>query len=398
MTDSNNRQQGKADPLENQAQTRSGVSRLVSWFNGENFSSQLFTGLLVVALIALVIVGMRALYLNTQSSASPAAAADQQAADPTQQENSDSPAELVQMPVFNVDTSTHQDGVHRVAMIHTSIPTRSRVDVLTYTVKQGDSLFAIAEKYGLKPETILWGNFETLKDNPHTLRPGQELNILPVNGTYHKWTEGESLSRVADYYGVDPLEIIQYPGNKVDIYNFDLDNPDFEPGTNLIIPGGTRELVDYGPPAITRNNPAAAATYGPGHCGTIYQGAVGVGVFVWPTTERWISGYDYNPGANHPAIDIAGSIGNPVWAADNGVVVYSGWSNYGYGNLVVVDHGNGWQTLYAHLNSIGVGCGQSVNQGQGIGGLGSTGNSTGAHLHFEMIYQGSKVNPWNFLQ
>jgi murein DD-endopeptidase MepM/ murein hydrolase activator NlpD len=125
---------------------------------------------------------------------------------------------------------------------------------------------------------------------------------------------------------------------------------------------------------------------------------VGVGVFIWPTTERWIVGYDYNPGANHPAIDIAGSTGSPVWASDNGVVVYAGWSNYGYGNLIVVDHGNGWQTLYAHLNSISVGCGQSVNQGQGIGGLGSTGNSSGTHLHFAMIYVGTKVNPWNFLQ
>ena len=72
--------------------------------------------------------------------------------------------------------------------------------------------------------------------------------------------------------------------------------------------------------------------------------------------------------------------------------------NMANGNLIVVDHGNGWQTLYAHLNSISAGCGQSVNQGQRIGGLGNTGNSSGAHLHFEMIYVGVKVNPWNFLQ
>ena len=124
----------------------------------------------------------------------------------------------------------------------------------------------------------------------------------------------------------------------------------------------------------------------------------GVGVFIWPTGARYLSGYDYNPSANHPAIDIAGDIGNPVWASDNGVVVYSGWSNYGYGNLVVIDHGNGWQTLYAHLNSISVVCGQGVNQGQTIGGLGTTGKSTGPHLHYEMIYNGTKVNPWNFLQ
>ncbi len=305
---------------------------------------------------------------------------------------------VLEMPSFVQDQTSLARGIHRAAVIHTTIPTRSREDVLHYVVEQGDSLFAIADNFGLKPETVLWGNFDTLADNPHTLQPGQELNILPVNGTYHEWRDGENLNKVADYYGVDPLDIIQYPGNQIDIYDFDLDNPSFEAGQMLIVPGGTRELVDYGPPAITRDNPAIAATYGPGHCGTIYTGSVGVGVFLWPTTERWISGYDYNPGANHPAIDIAGSIENPVWASDNGVVVYAGWSNYGYGNLIVIDHGNGWQTLYAHLNSINVGCGQSVNQGQRIGGLGTTGNSSGAHLHFEMIYVGNKVNPWNFLQ
>lgn len=304
----------------------------------------------------------------------------------------------LEMPSFVVDRVSFQYGIQRVALIHTSIPTRARVDVIIYTVEQGDSLFGIAETFGLKPETILWGNFDTLADNPHTLQPGQELNILPINGTYHKWREGESLIKVAEYYGVDPLEIIQWPGNKIDIYDFDLDNPVFAVGQQLIVPGGSRELVDYGPPAITRDNPAIAATYGPGHCGTIYQGSVGVGVFLWPTTERWISGYDYNPGAGHPAIDIAGNVGNQVWASDNGVVVYAGWSNYGYGNLIVIDHGNGWQTLYAHMNSINVGCGQSVGQRQVIGGLGNTGNSSGAHLHFEIIYLGAKVNPWNFLQ
>jgi murein DD-endopeptidase MepM/ murein hydrolase activator NlpD len=306
-------------------------------------------------------------------------------------------AESLAMPSFDAYSSPLYQGIQRAAAIHTTIPTRSRVEVLTYTVQQGDSLFAIADNFGLKPETILWGNFETLQDNPHTLQPGQQLNILPVNGTFHKWREGESLYKVAEYYGVDPLEIVQYPGNKLDIYDFDLDNPSFEIGQMLIVPGGERELVDYGPPAITRNNPAIAVTYGPGHCGSIFTGAVGVGVFLWPTTERWLSGYDYNPGI-HPAIDIAGSIGNQVWASDSGVVVYAGWSNYGYGNLVVVDHGTGWQTLYAHLNNIFVGCGQSVFQGDVIGALGSTGNSSGPHLHFEMIYSGAKVNPWNFLQ
>ncbi len=117
-------------------------------------------------------------------------------------------------PVLLQDQTSLTRGIHRAAVIHTTIPTRARVDVLNYIVEQGDSLFAIAETFGLKPETVLWGNFDTLADNPHTLQPGQELNILPVNGTYHEWRDGENLLKVADYYGVDPLEIVQYPGKQ----------------------------------------------------------------------------------------------------------------------------------------------------------------------------------------
>lgn len=353
----------------------------------------------ILVLVGLVIFGMRSFYLNADlaSQGQPAAAQSSPSQTPTLKSKSEGSGGFV-MPSLDVSRAEYQEGVRRSAQIHTSIPSRPRVDVMTYTVKQGDSVFAIADKFGLKPETVLWGNFEVLKDNPHSLRPGQELNILPVDGTYHKWREGENLDKVAEYYGVDPLDIVEWPGNPIDVFNFDLQDPDIEPGTMLIVPGGERELINYGPPIITRDNPAAASTYGPGHCGNIYQGRVGVGVFIWPTTARYLSGYDYNPAANHPAIDIAGDTGNPVWASDNGVVVYSGWSNHGYGNLVVIDHGNGWQTLYAHLNSISVGCGQSVNQGQGIGALGNTGNSSGSHLHYEMIYNSQKVNPWNFLQ
>lgn len=375
--------------------------RLAGFFNQVEIGDPLLKGatlLGVVVLVGLVVLGFKNFYNQPSGSQQERSVLAGSYTTPTPyQSEQPSGGSSVLMPDFQFSTS-FEGGVKRSAMIHTSIPSRPRVDVETYVVQPGDSVFQIAEEFGLKPETILWGNYQTLADNPHRLRPGQELNILPVDGTYHEWSKGESFSRVAEYYGVDPLTIVEWPGNPLDVYSFDVNDPQIEPGTMLIVPGGARELVDYGPPAITRDNPAIASTYGPGHCGTVYQGAVGVGVFVWPTTERWVSGYEYNPGANHPAIDIAGSIGNPVWAADNGVVVYAGWSNYGYGNLIVIDHGNGWQTLYAHLNSISVGCGQSVNQGQAVGGLGSTGNSSGAHLHFEMIYNGSKVNPWNFLQ
>jgi murein DD-endopeptidase MepM/ murein hydrolase activator NlpD len=100
---------------------------------------------------------------------------------------------------------------------------------------------------------------------------------------------------------------------------------------------------------------------------------------------------------NHPAIDIAGRLGNAIYTTDAGVIVYAGWRD-DYGNLIMVDHGNGWQSLYAHLSQTNVACGQSVGQGELIGLMGSTGNSSGPHLHFELMNtQYGKVNPHDFL-
>ncbi|GAB4577321.1 MAG: hypothetical protein Fur0022_00520 [Anaerolineales bacterium] len=288
-------------------------------------------------------------------------------------------------------------GIPRFAQVRTIIPTRPRVEVTTYVVQPGDNLFDIAEKFGLQPETVLWGNFEVLQDNPQFLRPDQELNILPVDGTYYQWADGDTLERVAEFFQVSPDDILEFAGNRFDLAEMDLENQQFAAGTWLIIPNGRRELRDWGPPAITRNNPASAAYYGSGSCGQIYEGAIGTNTFVWPTVSRSISGYDYNPNI-HPALDIAGGEGTAVYATDSGVVVYAGWSEYGYGYLIVLDHGTGWQSAYAHLSAVGVSCGQSVALGTVIGAVGNTGNSTGAHLHFELrseLY--GKVNPWDYL-
>jgi len=302
----------------------------------------------------------------------------------------------VALPALAVDALPGTSGITRRASLKTDIPSRPRVDVITYTVEPGDSLFSIASQFGLKPETLLWGNYETLEDNPHLVKAGQELNILPVDGTYYQWHEGDSLRQVAEFFKVDPQAIIEYPGNRFDLTTTTPDNADIEPGTWVIVPGGQRAIKDWGPPAITRSNPASAAYYGAGHCGAVYEGAIGTYTFVWPTTSRMISGYTYDP-VVHPAIDIGGAEGNAIYAVDNGVVVYAGWSDYGYGYLIVIDHGTGWQSAYAHLSAVGVTCGQSVFQGTVIGALGNTGNSSGPHLHFEMIYNGVKVNPLNYI-
>lgn len=358
------------------------------------------THLLAILLIIAVILGMRHFYFNAQVADIElpqrsvfAASLSAENAPNTSQET---PPTVPTMPVLAAQNQ-YASGIPRLALLRTTIPQRPRVNVEIYIVQSGDTVIGIAEKFGLQPETILWGNRDTLNDDAHNLFPGQELNILPTNGTYHQWSAGENFQKVAEFYGVEPMAIVEYPGNKLDVYTFDMDNPSLEPGTWLIVPGGEREFVNWGPPIITRANPAVARTYGPGSCGEVYDGAVGAGAFVWPTTERYISGYNYSPATNHRGIDIAGSLGNPVFAVDAGVVVYSGWSNLGYGSLVVLDHGNGWQSLYAHLSSIYVSCGQSIFGAASIGAVGSTGNSSGPHLHFELIYNGAKVNPMDYI-
>jgi len=292
------------------------------------------------------------------------------------------------------------DSILRLASLHTIIPTRPRIDVIKYTVQTGDSVFGIAEKFGLKPSTILFGNYSTLKDTPHSLRPGQELNILPTNGTYYEWQAGDGLNAVAQFFGVEADAIVNFPGNHLDTDAIaDYAHPNIQPGTWLVIPGGTRQFISWQAPiGVTRDQPAIARMLGPGSCGAVVGGAVGFGTYVWPTTEHWISGYDYSPETNHPAIDIAGKLGNAIYSSDAGVIVYAGWNDYGYGNLIMIDHGNGWQSLYAHLDQINMVCGQSAGQGELIGLMGSTGNSSGPHLHFELMNTTlGKVNPHLYL-
>jgi hypothetical protein len=355
---------------------------------------RLGTHVLLLALILIVAFAMRQFYQRAQVTKSVPNQAALAAELPTPTPTEAAPA----LPPLIVQTG-YDFGITRQLRLHTDIPSLPRTDVITYTVKTGDTLFGIAEKFGLQPQTILWGNYYTLADNPHTLRPGQVLNILPVDGVYHKWSEGEGLNGVAKFYGVKPEDIINYPGNHLDPSHIgDPAHPNIKPGTWLIIPGGTRAFVSWSAPVIPRDNPkAAASVLGPGACNSPVQGAIGSGTFVWPSDLHYLSGFDYNPAANHPAIDIAGQLGKPAYASDSGVIVYAGWNNWGYGNVIVINHGNGWQTLYAHLSQIDVGCGQSVVQGSVIGLIGSTGNSTGPHLHFEMMYNGVKVNPHDYL-
>jgi murein DD-endopeptidase MepM/ murein hydrolase activator NlpD len=182
-----------------------------------------------------------------------------------------------------------------------------------------------------------------------------------------------------------------YPGNKLD-----LTNPVIEPDQFIMVPGGQREFRSWIVPQIARGNAGVSkSVYGPGACEGSYEGLYGGGGFIWPAGNHFLSGNDFWSG--HLGIDIAGGIGDAVLASDSGVIVFAGWATGGYGYMIMIDHGNGYQSLYGHLSNVGVGCGQSVYQGNYIGGIGSTGNSTGSHLHFEVRLYGQFVNPWHVL-
>jgi murein DD-endopeptidase MepM/ murein hydrolase activator NlpD len=283
------------------------------------------------------------------------------------------------------------NGLHRLASLHTIIPSRPRQKTISYTVQFGDSVFGIAEKFNLKPETVLWANYDTLNDNPDLLKPGIELNIPPVDGVYYQWKEGDTLEAVAEKFEADVEDILSWPGNDLDLIQ-----PEIEVGQWLMIPSGHREYRQWVVPTIPRGAAGVSrSVYGAGACSGSYEGAYGTGTFTWPTTNHYLSGNDYWSG--HLAIDIAAGEGMGIMAADNGVVVFSGWATGGYGYMIMIDHGNGYQTLYAHLSQVNVVCGQSVYQGQLIGLAGSTGNSTGPHLHFEVRYMGGFINPWYVL-
>jgi murein DD-endopeptidase MepM/ murein hydrolase activator NlpD len=346
------------------------------------------TNLFSILAIAIVVWLAQVFY---RQAPGPAALNGAQASDPA-------PTSVVDINSIPAMVDPAIAGISRSAQLHTNIPSRPRDELTMYTVEEGDTVFGIAEKFGLEPQTVLWSNYNTLLDDPHSLKPGQELIILPVNGVYWEWLGGIPFGDWAEFYGVEPAAIIEYPGNNIDPNSVgDYENANIRTGTWLIIPGGEREFVSWSAPlGVTRENPASARVLGPGACEAISGGAVGYGTYVFPTNKHFLSGFDYSEKTNHRGIDLAGSEGEGVYAADAGVVVYSGWNNYGYGNMIMIDHGNGFQTLYAHLSALYRGCGQSVGQGEGIGAVGSTGRSSGAHLHFELM-AGIKVNPWDYL-
>jgi murein DD-endopeptidase MepM/ murein hydrolase activator NlpD len=292
------------------------------------------------------------------------------------------PPQLV-MPAL--ENSEVYGSIEREIRLKTNIlADKPRYEPEEYRVVRGDSVFAIADIFKLKPETVYWANYEEFDGSPSTIQPGQELVIPPTDGVYYKWNEDDTIDSVASKFEVEPDAIIYWPGNRLD-----LTNPSVEPGTFVMIPGAVEDDQPLFIQVVTRES-----TGGSG-CDGGYQSR---GFFSWPTGARFLSGYDFGQNG-HNGIDISAPEGTTVWAADNGVVTMAqgGW-NYGYGNVVQIDHGNGFVTIYAHLSAISVSQCQSISAGAPIGAAGNTGNSQGAHLHFEIRQGGSPINPWLLLQ
>jgi murein DD-endopeptidase MepM/ murein hydrolase activator NlpD len=279
----------------------------------------------------------------------------------------------------------------------TIIPDRPRNQVETYTIQKGDTINAIAERFGVTPETIAWSND---RREVWVLSVGAQLYILPEDGVYHQAVGDATIAEIAAQYGVtNPTVVLESEYN-----NLRGLGPDSVPpsGTRIVIPGGVAEAINWSPGVQTVSGGGGSGGGGgdglvtfdptsPGSCAPQVPGTAGG----WSnplTYYTFMRGYT----SFHPGVDLSAATGTPVAAANSGRVIFAGRSNYGYGLAVVLSHG-AFATLYGHLSAINVGCGNLVGSGQTIGAVGSTGNSSGPHLHFEIHYGGVPTNPTEIL-
>ncbi len=263
---------------------------------------------------------------------------------------------------------------------------------LVHEIKAGETLSGIATEYGLKTQTVLWENGLTASS---TIKPGQKLFIPPVDGVTHKVKKDQDVVKIATLYEVESAAIVRQ--------NQLAEDASLSIGEELFIPGA-KPL----PAPVVRTSPSLIATSSRISTGSavVPSNQIGVNseaapatgkVMIWPTRGKVTQGYR----AGHYAIDIADVRKPPIWSAAGGTVekVSVGTWGGGYGNHIIIDHGNGLKTLYAHMETVAVSTGQYVDQGQVIGKMGRTGRvygRTGIHLHFEVHKNGVKQNPGNY--
>ena len=256
----------------------------------------------------------------------------------------------------------------------------SRPGMTVYTVQAGENLSAIAGKFNITIETILWQNGLTAKS---VIRPGDKLEILPMSGVAHKVAKNETVGAIAKKYKVDESAIIA--ANNL------FDGHDIQIGQRLVIPGGKKISPYVAKPRVAGSVPQVSSIT------KLFippTGLISEGGMLWPAGVRRISQYF---SWRHKAVDIAGPVGTPIYASESGAVVFSGWAK-GYGNSILIDHGDGTRTRYGHGSKLYVTKGDEVVKGQTIMAMGSTGWSTGPHVHFEIIVSGVKRNPLSYVK
>ncbi len=251
-----------------------------------------------------------------------------------------------------------------------------RDSIIIYEVQEGDTISSIAQKFGITQDTIRWqNNLKTID----SIKLGQKLEILPVSGIAHKVKKGDTIESIAKHYDSEAQAIVDFP------FNSFTNDETFELaiGQTVYVPDGVKPQEQlWQPIANSRQTTPNAGS------------VTASGTFVWPTQGIISQKYAWY----HPGLDIANRASPNVLAADSGKVVAAGWDSTGYGNRVIIDHGNGFKTLYAHMQKLFVVVGQTVKRGNPVGQMGSTGRSTGTHLHFEIHTSGGKLNPLNYLK
>lgn len=280
------------------------------------------------------------------------------------------------------------DALVKPTITSTTSNIKLRDKSVEYTVLGGDTLSGIAEQFGINVTTLLWANNLTVRSY---IKPGDTLTILPTNGITHTVKSGENLSAIANKYEGDTDRIIEF--NKL------VDASDIQVGQTLVIPGGvkptpvTRSVATTTPSRVTNvtSPPTIYSSSAPSTTAPSSSTAL-----VWPTSGHVVTQY-YS--WKHTGLDIDGHYDSPIYASEAGTVITAqgGW-NGGYGLYIIIDHGNGLKTLYAHSSKIFVKVGDTVSRGQTIAMVGTTGRSTGTHLHYEVRKNGVRVNPFQYFK
>ena len=303
--------------------------------------------------------------------------------------SADAAVTLLNAPLTSLSGNS---GIQVVRDIHnpfTVIPDRPRSEVIQYTAVQGDTIYTIADRFKLKAETLGWSNPRRYIG---ILRPGDVVNIPPVDGVYLQVVGSKTIADYATEYKVnDPFTIIDSEYN--DLFGTPPDTI-LPSGTWIFIPGGEAEPITWNPGVTVeesgprRGYVSTFAPGDPGSCGNVSNPGGGASWVDPLPGSTFVRGFS----SIHTGVDLSDPVGTPVRAANSGAVIFAGWNNWGYGNAIVLVHGP-FLTLYGHLSSIGVGCGQLVSAGQVIGAVGTTGNSSGPHLHFEIRNGNTPTDP-----